>query len=539
MMKLRTSLRALGGIALILAPALAGAQSAAPPKAQDSPVMRIPDIGQSAAMWRDDPAIARPERAPRRFVARRTGIFAGRKLAYSVVAEDSVLRDGAGDGIGSIFSFSYIKEAPRTEQRPVIFIFNGGPGSSSVWLHMGVLGPRKVSFRDIQPAQVPPFHLVDNPDSVLAVADLVFIDPVGTGFSRYWGKGRPSDFYGREEDAAATVRFINGWLRKHGRWNSPKFLLGESYGTYRANLVARRLMGGFLDGTLKGVSLNGVVLIGGNGGLAMPRGNDQFLVTFTTMAATAWYHDRVDKAGSDFAAFIAEAGRFAREELVPALDHWDTLDSAAREAVARRHARFSGLGTAYLLSKGLRVMPSDFAGELLRDKGVALGFYDSRYVLPSAGSIGDPVADDPAMGQYSAAFIGAFNTYVRDELGVTIDDDYVAIDWININLPWAYGPRQPGAAAEADLNSGDPGGDLAAMMRRNPDLRLMSIQGWYDLFGAVGSADYGIAQRHLPSDRVTARAYQSGHMAYVGAAGIAMAADLKQFILKASVPAPR
>ena len=510
---------------------LAAAQAPVAPRSE--PMMAIPPIGPSAAMWRVDPAGGRADIAPRRFVAHKAGTFAGRKLRYDVVAEDQVLRDTNGAPTGSIFAFSYIADRRDAgQQRPVVFIFNGGPGSASVWLHMGAIGPRMVDFRDVTPSQVPPFRLIDNPHSVLGVADLVFIDPVGTGFSRYWGKGQAKDFYGREADAAATVQFINAWLRKHGRWNSPKFVLGESYGTTRAALVSRRLMGGFLDGTLKGVSLNGVILVGGDGGLAQPKGNDRFLLTFTTYAATAWYHQKVDRAGRSFDRFIADADRFARDRLVPALDRWDTLDSAARGQLAREHGSFTGLSEAFLLAKGLRIMPTDFNGELLADRGQVVGHYDSRYVLPKLNALGDPVADDPAMGQYSAPYIGGFNHYIRDELGIDIDEDYVVIDWVNVNLPFDHGAA-PGATPTSPFNVGssDSGGDLAAMMRRNPDLRLMSIQGWFDMFGAVGTARYGIAQRQLPPDRVVEKAYQSGHMAYVGAAGPAMADDLKAFIV--------
>lgn len=511
-------------VAALAVPALA--QPAIPPA--DSPVMQVPPVGPSAEQWRDK---GTPATLPvRRFVADRQGVFASEKMRYRVIAEDQIMRDSRGAPIGSIFSFTYLKDQPaRASNRPVVFIFNGGPGSSSVWLHMGIIGPRVASFRDVMPRQVPPFEVAGNPHSLLAAADLVFIDPVGTGFSRYWGQGRPADFYGREEDAAQTVRFINAWLRKYGRWNSPKFLLGESYGTTRANLVARRLMGGFLDGTFKGVSLNGVILVGGDGDLAQAKGNDQFLLTFTTMAATAWYHDRADRAGRSFDAFLADAAKFARNELVPALDRGTALPDAELAEIARKHADFSGLGVPYLVSKRLRVMPSDFRMQLLADRGLALGHYDSRYVLPIAGSLGDPVADDPAMGLYSAPYIGAFNHYIRDDLGIDIDEDYVVIDWVNVNLRWNRGG--PEAA--------DAGGDLAAMMRRNPDLRLMSIQGWFDLFGPVGTVEYGIAQRNLPADRVTAKSYLSGHMPYVGDAGPIMASDLKAFILSASNPAPR
>lgn len=501
--------------------------AAATPPAQ-GPLPPIPGMSKGAQLAVADPGQARAPIAPRRFVVHRRGVFAGRRMAYRVVAEDLVLTDPLGEPTGSIFSFSYLADT-RTpaSARPVMFVFNGGPGSSSVWLHMGLLGPRKVAYRDVTTSQVPPFDVVDNPDSVLADADLVFIDPVGTGFSRWWGKGRPRDFYGSEEDAAATVQFIERWLRRHRRWGSPKFLLGESYGTTRAALVARRLMGGFLDGALHGIALNGVVLVGGDGGLARPAGNDAFLTGFTTQAATAWYHSRAERAGRDFDGFIAEADRFARTELVPALDRGDALDPASLAALARRHAGFSGLSPAFVAAQRLRVSQAAFARALLGDRGEVVGTYDTRYVLPAANSLGDPVGDDPAMGQYSAVFAGALNRYVREELGVEIDEDYVLIDWVNVNTRWAWNRAES-----------DPGADLAAAMRRNPDLWLMSAQGWFDLFGAVGTARYGIAQRGLPADRVVDRAYVSGHMPYVGAPGVQMAADLRDFIRRASLGRP-
>ncbi|WP_395397800.1 peptidase S10 [Novosphingobium sp. BL-8A] len=498
---------------------------------QDSPVQTIPPLPPSTAQWHAAPEARRPAMPLRRFVAKRSGNFAGQSMKYTVVAEDTAIPDALGTPKGSIFSFSYMKDMPAGSQRPVMFIFNGGPGSASIWLHMGVLGPRKAAFNDVNPAQVPPFRTVENPDSVLAEADLVFIDPIGTGFSRYWGEGGPADFYGTEQDAASVVRFIEIWLRKHHRWNSPRFVLGESYGTTRAALLSRRLMGGVLDGSLKGISLNGVILVGGDGGLSRPEGNAKFLTTFTTMAATAWYHGLVDKTGRDFDSFIGEADAFAQNDLVPALDRWDHLDAAERARLAKADASFTGLKTDYLLAKGLRVMPSDYATEVLKDKGENVGFYDSRYVLPAQNSLGDPVADDGAMGQYTAAFVGAFNSYVRDDLGIDIDDDYVNIDFVNVNFPF----QRPGTTPKGDpLPGEDSGADLAAAMRRNPDLRLMSIQGWFDMFGAVGNAKYGIAQRHLPTDRVVQKSYWSGHMAYVGDAGIQMASDLKEFIRTAS-----
>lgn len=519
--------------AALAAPA---AEGEAAPKVEDSPVQVVPDLPPSGDYWKIDPAATRAPIAPRRFVRERSGIFGGQRIKYQLIAEDSIIRSGAGEPLGSIFSFTYQAKSTAGVQRPVVFIFNGGPGSSSIWLHMGILGPKKAAFRDIEPRQVPPFELASNPDSLLAVADLVFIDPIGTGFSRYWGAGRPSNFYGAEEDAGSMVLFIQSWLRKHGRWNSPKFLLGESYGTTRAALLSRRLMGGVLDGTLKGVSLNGVIFVGGDGELANPQGNEKFLPTFSTLAATAWHHQRADRAGREFDSFIADANRFAHEQLLPALDRWESLSADERTSIAEQHARFTGLKTSYLLEKRLRVMPSDYAAELLADQGKTLGFYDSRYTLPAANSLGDPVADDPAMGQYTPVFVGALNSYLREDLGIEIDDDYVVIDFANVNFPFS---RAPSVVEGKAIPGQDPGADLAAAMRRNPDLYFMSIQGWFDLFGAVGTAEYGIAQRRLPLERVVAKHYVSGHMAYVGEAGPKMAADLKQFILTASKGRPQ
>jgi carboxypeptidase C (cathepsin A) len=456
----------------------------------------------------------------RRFVTRKAGIFAGQKIAYDVVASDMVLRDSAGEPTGAIFSFAYLKAEPGpAARRPVVFIWNGGPGSSSVWLHMGVLGPRRALFTDIHPRQVPPFGVADNPHSPLAVADLVFIDPIGTGFSRFYGKGGPETFYGVQEDADAFLQFIEHWLNANRRWDSPKYILGESYGTNRANILARQLFGGVNDGRLRGIALNGVVLAGGNGDLAQPKGAERFLPGFSTMAATAWYHGRTNRAGRGFEAFIAESERFAADELVPAIARGDALPAADKALIAGRMAAFTGLSADYVLKQDLQVQNMEFGKVLLADQGLDVGVYDTRYVLPKANSGGDPVGDDPAMGQYSAPFIGAFNTYVRGELGVDIAEPYKVIAFREVNAKWKW-PKDS-----------DPGADLAMAMRRNPDLRLLSAQGWFDLFGAVGSADYGIAQRGLPRDRVTAKRYQSGHMCYVGEAGPLFAADLRDFIV--------
>ncbi|MCW5760655.1 MAG: hypothetical protein KIS90_12880, partial [Phenylobacterium sp.] len=202
------------------------------------------------------PGPVEPLAAPKRFTAQRTIAVKGQKVAYTSIAGETYLYNRAGDPIGSLFSFTYLRDGPRDPRRPVMFVFNGGPGSSSLWLHMGVMGPRRVVLdREVNPSNTPPFGVADNPYSVLDVADLVFIDPVGTGWSRVVGKGSTADFWGVDEDADTVAQFIELWLTEHGRWGSPKFVMGESYGSIRAAVLPRALMGGPLYvGLMRGVT---------------------------------------------------------------------------------------------------------------------------------------------------------------------------------------------------------------------------------------------------------------------------------------------
>jgi carboxypeptidase C (cathepsin A) len=478
------------------------------------------------------------EQPLRRIVTEHTGHFAGQTIAYAVVAGDTLLRNRDGAVTGSLFSFSYLKkDTGPASDRPVMFIFNGGPGSSSLWLHMGVIGPRQVVFADdVNPPQVAPFPLVDNPDSVLAVADLVMIDPVGTGFSRYHTAGGPADFYGNEEDAASIVQFIEAWLTANNRWNSPKFILGESYGTTRAALLSTRLFGGVFQGALRGVSLNGVILVSGAGGLGRrgdPDPDSRFLTSFSNFAASAWYHNRIDRRGRTFEAFIAEAEAFAAGDLKAALGAGEALSADTRQAVATRMAGFVGLPATLLVEKNLRVLSGEFRNLLLADQGLQLGSYDSRYTLPLAGSGDDPVGDDPAMGRYSSAFVGAFHTYLHDELGVRLDEPYRVISFGEVNLAWTRPDNlRPHPAFNPQGNS-----DLVIAMRRNPQLRLMTVHGYFDMGATVGEAARAIDISGVPRDRVDERRYQSGHMTYVGPSATLMSNDIKTFVLRAA-PGP-
>lgn len=479
------------------------------------------------------PPAAAAEAEPRSYVAERTAAMGGERVRYRAIVEETFLTDDEGRRTASLVSTSYIRSnAPRDAARPVVFVFNGGPGSSSVWLHMGLVGPRRIAFgNDLVPETAPPFDLADNPDSILDVADVVLFDPPGTGYSRVLPDGKPQQFFGVSQDAQVTVRFVEGWLNRHGRWQSPRFLMGESYGTVRAAVVARLLAGGpMATGSMEGISLNGVILLGQ--AMDFRPGGWSYANDLPTLAATAWYHGRVERGGRTVAQHVAEAEAFAADEYVRALYAGSRLDDEARRAVAGRLAELTGLPVDYVLGNDLRVSRSDFSRRLLADEGLQVGIYDSRYTLPLEASADDPVADDPAMGQYVPGFVAALNTYMKDELGVDIDEPYRAIEFRKVNSRWDYGSG-PGVPANRSYAT-----DLATAMRRNPDLRVFFGNGYYDLATTMGAASQVVAHTDFPPERVTVVNYESGHMPYLGEGSRErLAEDLRRFIAEASASA--
>jgi len=471
--------------------------------------------------------------SPREFVTHHEGVFGGEKIHYTAIAGDTVLTNDAGNPAATIFSFTYLRDDVKDRTaRPVFFVFNGGPGSSSVWMHLGFFGPRRVALGDVvNPPLTPPFSLQDNPYTILDIAGLVLIDPVGTGFSYLLPAGNAKQYYGVEQDGRAAVEFIEAWLTKQGRMNSPKYVVGESYGVTRAIVVARMLMGGpFTEtGRLMAIPLNGLVIMGGSPteNFGKEPGDISYVNALPTMAATAWYHKKAGGAGSTLESVIAEAQAFAGDEYLKALYAGDRLDAQAEKQIAGRIAALTGLSADFIMQKNLRVSMEDFRKELLLEKGLVVGAYDSRFTLPAGVDAGplDPVTDDPAMGKFSAAFVGAMDVYLRDELKVKVDSPYEAIAFRSVNGAWDYGagskPGGPTTRAE----------DLAAVMRRNSRLQLLAASGDYDCVATLGAAAYGIAHSGLALDRVSVRTYPAGHMVYLGDQGsAAFASDLRKLV---------
>ncbi|WP_206239907.1 S10 family peptidase [Novosphingobium terrae] len=520
---LLTALAALGAALGLGAAPQVRAQASHDPNAADLPIASSPATATRPA----DPA-ALP--APRRFVSHHSIRVGGKPLAYTAIAGETYLHNDAGEATGSIFSFSYIKDGPLQTRRPVMFVFNGGPGSSSIWLHMGIVGPRRVVLdRDVNPSNVPPFGLADNPDTLLDVADLVFIDPVGTGWSRAIGVGHAADFWGVNEDADAVSQFIEQWLSDHNRWNSPKYVMGESYGSTRAALLPRALMGGpTYVGVMRGITLNGVILLGttleAREASGAPHLEMKDALELPAIADTAWYYRKVDRKGLDLEAFHAAAYDFALGDYARALaqEKAGTLPPQQRQAIIARLTAWTGL-PASSFEKSLTLSATHYAAGLLSDKGEDVGLYDSRYTLPVKNSGNDPVSDDPAMGQYVPGFVAAFHQMLSSDLGVKMDRPYGAIVWRDLLPKWNW-KRTPLPQDQSFAT------DLAVAMRRNARLQVLVASGYYDLVTSAAAAQYTVQRADLPADRVTIKRYASGHMLYLGDTAASFASDIRRLI---------
>ncbi len=453
------------------------------------------------------------------------------EISYDAIAGETHLRDSAGNGIGSIFSFTYLRTDVENRNRPVLFIFNGGPGSASLWLHLGALGPKKLVLdKEVNPTNVPPFKLSDNKNSPLDIADLVFIDPIGTGFSRPINGTDPKRFWGVDEDADSIAQFIELWLTQYGRWNSPKFVLGESYGSTRAAILPRFLMGSpFPPGILRGISLNGIIMVGTT--LENPASNKtpeqvlkQNALRIPSIAVTSVYHKLTPVQGN-IENHFKQALEFSKTRYRSALQMLaeEKLSPAEKTSILEEIKTLTGL-SASQIGKDLIIDEKEYAKIALQDQGLEIGIYDSRYTLPLANSGQNPVSDDPAMTRYVPGFVAAFHDLLSNHLNVKIPRPYIAVRWKDLLPSWNWGR---GFTPIPIKNSAQ---ELAWAMRRNPSLRVMVASGYFDLATTPAAAFDQIESGGVPVERVTFKEYPSGHMVYLGGTEQAFAEDLKQFI---------
>ncbi|CAN5444174.1 peptidase S10 [soil metagenome] len=466
---------------------------------------------------------------PKEFVTTHQGIFGGKPIKFKAIAGESYLRNKDGEPVASIWSVAYKVESSDNTPRPVTFVFNGGPGSASVWLHMGIFGPQliKVNSDAKEDDGGAPYPLSNNNYCLLDLTDLVFIDPVGTGYSRVVGTGKVDDYWGLNEDAKSIAAFMRLWITKHKRWNSPKYIAGESFGTTRAVAVTHELEGGGQD-----MALNGLILISQALDYQGSTSDHENIVSYVTylpsMAAAAWYHKKAG-AGKTLEQFVDEARKFALDEYVSALYKGSRQTTDERNRIAERLAYFTGLSKAYVELSSPGILIHRFRKELLRDKGVAIGQLDGRYLADEVDDIAEgPSLGDAASFSIGSAFTAALNHYYASSLNVEMDRPYLTSS-DELGSKWRWRDVPEGSYWEPKYVN--VARKLGASMRRNKDLKVMVASGYYDLICPFFDTEYTFARNGILKDRTMLTYYEGGHMMYLHEGDlIKLSQDIRKFL---------
>jgi len=457
-------------------------------------------------------------------ITHHTIVLGGKHIAYTARAGSLLLRDANQEPTASVFFVAYTADGAKASSRPVTFFWNGGPGSSTIWLHMGSFAPVRVRVPANGTQPPPNAPLVNNESSLLDTSDLVFVDAVGTGWSSLVGHGKSSDYWGVDEDAKAFAQFIERYATRYSRWESPTFLFGESYGTTRAANVAKRLQndGMAVSGvTLLSSALDYMVLPIGGG----PGEDLAYIGYLPTEAAVAWYHRKVPGNPPDLAAFLTQVRAFAGGDYARALRMGDKLDSQTRAAIVARIHAFTGLDSSYIEAADLRIDPSRFQNELLRNEGRNVGRYDGRYSGPETDRNSANPTYDPSDTNASSAFVGAWNHYAHDILNYKDERPYNVLD-TNVNRDWKY---QRGE----DSNAPTVVADLRDAVVQNPYLHVLSANGYFDLATSFYGTEYLLDHLGLNASqraRLHYAYFQSGHEVYLNhAALVQFKADMVRF----------
>ena len=468
------------------------------------------DASQPAADAARTP-VAEPE--PKQSRTRHEVRIAGETIRYTATVGWLIMKDDAGKPVARFGYTAYTRDDSKDPaRRPVTFAFNGGPGSSSIWLHMGILGPRRVVVNDPGYSPPPPSQRVDNEFSVLDVTDLVMIDPVGTGFSRPLGDAKGADFWGVDQDTKSVGAFIKRWVTENGRWGSPKYVLGESYGGMRSAGLADHLQ------SVHGMSLNGVVLV--SPFLSAASGVDgadldlPHALYLPTLAATAWYHNLLPNKPASLEAFMDEVERFAYDEYLPALTKGFVIPPEEKRAVAAKLAAYTGTSAGYWERADLRVSHPQFLQELQRDQRLIAGRIDSRFVGPAVNPLAEKMDYDPFFPAIAPAYTAAFLDYLHNELQFGRDEEY-RVSAFDVKWDWTHKP--PGSD---DWLTPAPSTvpDLARAMTMNPGLHVLVQQGWYDLATPHLVMKHDIEHLRITPEarrRIRVEHYEAGHMMYL------------------------
>ncbi len=498
MTALRATLLSLAAVGLVLPPS-ALAQHRASPRDSVSDSSKVAGAATSPA----------PERQEH-VVTHHQIVVGGQRIEYDATVGNIIIRDTADKPVASIFYTAYTRRGVSdASHRPITFAYNGGPGSASIWLHMGAFGPRRVVTPDTAHAAPPPYPIVDNQYSLIDRTDIVFIDPVGTGFSKPIRGGRGKDFWGVDEDVRSLAQFISRYLSENGRWNSPRYLLGESYGTTRSAALVNYLQEN------DDMDFNGVILMSSVldfQTIAFDPGNDMpYIMYLPSYAAVAWYHHALPQQHPQLRPVLKEVEHFAITEYAQALLAGDELDPAVRDSIVQRLHRYTGLDADYIDKADLRVDASEFEKELLREHGQVVGRLDARFTGPTGDLLAERAPYDPQSAAISSAFASAFNHYLRSELAYGEDKQYTIAGRVQ-PWNWTHGDRRgwPGHTNVAT--------DLTEALEYNTRLEVLLNSGVFDLATPYFGAEWTMDHLHLPKElrgHVHEAQYDAGHMMYV------------------------
>jgi carboxypeptidase C (cathepsin A) len=484
-------------------------------------------LATSAAVAADDKPTPPPLPSEKPVVTHHQARIGGSEIDYTATVGLLVINGDDGKPVTSMSYVEYMRDGVRDHtHRPLSFVYNGGPGSSSVWLHMGAFGPKVVFTRNAATTPPAPYRLIDNADSLLDATDLVFVDAPGTGYGRAYDK---KAVFGIDQDAKTFATFVQRFITMNDRWNSPKFLIGESYGTTRSANLVNVLAG-------HGIDCNGVVLISSaldyKALLPAPDNDLPYELFLPSMAAVAAYHHALPQQPADLSAFLEEARRFAATDYAAALMQGDRIDKTTRARIIAQLHRFTGLSEHYIDLSDLRVTPSHFEKELLRDQRRTIGRLDSRFTGIDRDAESASPDYDPADAALSPVYTTLFNTYSRDELNWRLNDTYRTTDYDEVFANWDFKRTVGGFAGK--VLAPEVVDDLREALTKNPALRVFSANGLYDLATPFFNAEYTLAHMDLdPSLRshVQFAYYPSGHMIYADPTSHAkLSDDLRRFI---------
>jgi carboxypeptidase C (cathepsin A) len=482
-----------------------------------------------------EPAKREPARAEQS-VTQHSVVIGGAPVAYTATAGTLVLKNEKDEPRAVVGYTSYVRrDAGDAGRRPVTFAYNGGPGSSSVWLHMGALGPRRVLTTDAAHTPPPPYKVVDNAYSILDKTDLVMIDPVGTGFSRAAGEAKDKDFWGVDQDIESISRVIKQWVSDNGRWNSPKYLLGESYGTTRSAGVVDFLQ------ARENMAFNGVILVSVATDIEAIfswEGNDRpYPLFLPTFAAAAYQHKALPTMPKELDPFLDEVRRYALGPYTSALMKGDSIPEAEAKAVAQKLHEYTGLSVDYVLKGKLRIREGQFAQELLREHRDVVGRLDARFTGVMAEPLREEAEEDPQSAAISSAYTSALLSYLHDELKFGQGKTYV-VSSHDAFPQWDW--KHKVGDSRFPLPMANTGPDLAHALGHNPSLRVLVLNGLYDMATPVLATEYMMSHLLIDPrlrDHIEMKYYPAGHMMYILESAMkAFKADVASFIDRTSKP---